>query len=224
MKNTAMTLLAGFALVATAQAGEDYSAKGKEVIPPPPAPCLWTWFAGGSVGQFTGDWDGEIYTLHVGAEYKCPTSKCSHAIFLEVGYTEDDGRLITNDQGIGYYDRYDYEASIMPITLNYKFECALTNSLNWYVGAGAGVALVDVDIDYTSYIRGTAVTSSSFSRDDTVFYAHIFAGLTYNINERFEIFGGARYVFMDDVNLGSGDIESPIDGEIHYELGARFNF
>ena len=34
---------------------------------------------------------------------------------------------------------------IIPITLNYKYECELSDKLNWYAGAGAGIALVDVD-------------------------------------------------------------------------------
>ncbi len=126
------------------------------------------------------------------------------------------------------YDRSDYEAQIIPITLNYKYECALTGNLNWYIGAGAGIALVDLDTEHTSYYMPgpDIVTNASSPRtrktsaDDTVFYAHIFAGLVYNISESFEVFGGARFIFMDDV-FGN---QSPLDEEIHYELGGRFNF
>ena len=39
----------------------------------------------------------------------------------------------------------------------------------------------------------------SESDDDTAFYGHIFAGLVYNVSDTFEVFGGARYIFMDDV-------------------------
>ena len=60
----------------------------------------------------------------------------------------------------------------------------------------------------------------SESDDDTAFYGHIFAGLVYNVSDTIEVFGGARFIFMDDV-LGG---DSPLDEEVHYELGARYNF
>lgn len=220
MKNTTMTLLAGIALAATAHAGDDYSSKGKEVIPPPPS-CLWTWFAGGSVGTVQSDWDEEIYTLHVGVERKCPNQSCTHAFFLEVGFTEKDDSIfiptsseLTNVQ----FGQISLEAEIIPITLNYKYECALSGNLNWYAGVGAGIALVDLD-------ASNGVSSASF--DDTTFYAHVFIGLVYNVSESFEIYGGARYVFMDDPDLTGFSVfdeRVSLDEEIHYEIGGRFNF
>jgi len=38
MKKTALTIFTGIAIASAAQAGPSYSPKGKEVIPPPPAP------------------------------------------------------------------------------------------------------------------------------------------------------------------------------------------
>ncbi|BDS07862.1 hypothetical protein NT6N_29020 [Oceaniferula spumae] len=224
MKNTALTLLTGLALATAAQAGSDYSSKGKEVIPPPAPSCLWTWFAGGSGGYVSGDWDEEIYTLHLGAERKCPGSDCSHAFYLEVGYTEKDGEIgIATAPGGPASLVYDVEVEIIPITLNYKYECALTGNLNWYVGAGAGIALYDADASH--------VQAPGQSFDDTLFYAHVFTGLVYNVSESFEIFGGVRYIFMDDPDLdigafgfASGEDEFSMDGDLHFELGARFNF
>ncbi|MBK1832135.1 outer membrane beta-barrel protein [Verrucomicrobiaceae bacterium R5-34] len=225
MKTTTISLLAGLTLVTAAQAGESYSPKGKTIIAPPPAPsCLWTWFAGGSYGKMDADhWDEDIYTLHLGIERTCVSNPCgSHAFFLEVGYTEKDEDLFiptsTNlTNGFDQYGNIDMEWEIIPITLNYKFECNLTGNLNWYVGAGAGIALVDFE------------ASSSYDNvdfDDTVFYAHIFAGLTYNVSESFEIYAGARYVIMDNPDLSGTvyDEVADLDGGIHYELGARFNF
>lgn len=207
MKKTVITLLSGLALATAAQAGPSYSAKGKDVVVTPPAPsCLWTWFAGGSAGYIGGDWKEDIYTLHIGAERTCPGSTASHAIFLEVGYTEKDYNFDEDAR------RHTASIDVVPITLNYKYENVLTGKLNWYVGAGAGVALVDIDIN-GPYING--------SDDDTAFYAHVFAGLTYNVSESFEIFGGARYIYMDDVFNSN---ESILDDEVQYELGARFNF
>ena len=217
MKNTALTLITGLALATATQAGTSYSSKGKEVIPPPPAaPCLWTWFAGGSVGHVTGDWDEEIYTLHVGAEYKCPTSNCSHAIFLEAGYTEKNDTFGLSSVPGGPPSFFEeIEAEIIPITLNYKYECSINENLSWYIGAGAGIALFE----------GT--TSIEGNQEDTVFYAHAFAGLTYNISESFELFAGAKYIFMDDPDFFTGsplEDDFTLDEGIQIELGARFNF
>lgn len=221
MKKTALPLLLGITLTAAAQAGEDYSAKsGKVVIPPPPPPtCLWTWFAGGSVGHLD-DWDEEMYTLHFGAERKCQGDQCSHALYLEVGYTEGDDVVgVSSVPGGAPSAFYDLEAEIIPITFNYKYECVLTDNLNWYVGAGAGIALVDVEV---------ASGNSSMDYDDTVFYGHIFAGLVYNFSESFEMFGGVRYILMDDPDVSGGggmiDPEVTLDEDFMFELGARFNF
>ncbi|MFK7911863.1 MAG: outer membrane protein [Akkermansiaceae bacterium] len=227
MKKTAITIITGVALAATAQAGDDYSAKGGKAVIPPPAPCLWTWFAGGSIGEVDGDWDESIYTAHLGKEYRCPDQSCTHSIFLEVGWTEKDENfsIARVNQGlvptrIGANARsVNLEAEIIPITINYKYECVLTGGLNGYIGAGAGIALVDLDINSN--------VGTSLSEDDTVFYAHIFAGLTYNFSESFEIFGGVRYIFMDDPNLtgfAPFDNQVELDGDLHYEIGARFNF
>ena len=214
MKLTTLATITGLALAATAQAGEETSAK--QVIAPIAALCDWSWFAGGSVGVIDGDdWDEDIYTLHIGKERKCAGDKCSQAIYLEVGFTESD---FTESEG-GVSEEPPITTStdieIIPITLNYKYECELSHKLNWYAGAGAGIALVDVDFEESS-----SNGSISESDDDTAFYGHIFAGLVYNVSDTIEVFGGARYIFMDDV-LGG---ESLLDEEVHYELGARYNF
>ena len=205
MNKTTLLLLTGLAFATSAQAGEDYSAKAPPVVVAPP--CLWTWFAAGSGGYIDNDWDEDIYTLQVGAELKCPDSSCSHAFYLEVGYTEKD-----ESSNVGRF-RANENLEIIPITLNYKYECALTGKLNWYVGAGAGAALVDYEVKVKG--RGNA------SDDDSTFYAHVFTGLVYNVSQSFEIFGGVRYIFMDDVFSG---FDSPLDEGVQYELGVRFNF
>ncbi|BDS07867.1 hypothetical protein NT6N_29070 [Oceaniferula spumae] len=226
MKTTILPLLTALAVTTAAQAGSDYSAKA---MPQAAAPsCLWSWFAGGSGGYLSGDWDEDIYTLHLGAERKCPGSDASHAIYLEVGYTEKNDSenfglsSALSEKIISFGGRIDYDVEIIPITLNYKYEQSLTGNLNWYIGAGAGIALYDAEISgrFVKLVNGG-------SQDDTVFYAHIFAGLTYNVSEAFEIYGGVRYVYMDDPDFFTGapieDDQSP-DGDLHLEIGARFNF
>ena len=218
MTKTTLTLLAGLALAASAQAGEDYSAKSAKVVIPPPAPCLWTWFAGGSVG-YLDEFDSEMYTLHVGAEYKCPTSSCSHAVYVEVGYADRNDGFKYDKQGQGYYNDVDIDTQLVPLTLNYKFECALTGNLNWYIGAGAGVAFIDVDATDTRYDTGRVTSKESESFDDTVFYGQLFAGLVYNFSDSFEAFGGGRYIYMTD----DTDFDNYGD-DWFYDLGFRFNF
>ena len=80
--------------------------------------------------------------------------------------------------------------------------------------------MVDVDYRRLLFSGGNGVLPLSESDDDTAFYGHIFAGLVYNVSDTIEVFGGARFIFMDDV-LGG---DSPLDEEVHYELGARYNF
>ena len=231
MKMKTLYALTSLALAATVQAGEEASAK--QVIAPPAPSCLWSWFAGGSVGYVSGDslfgsegasllglddWDEPIYTLHVGVERTCPGDNCSHAFFLEVGYTEQDESVSFSLGDEGTIDG-NFKTEIIPITLNYKYECSLSDSLNWYAGAGAGIALFDIDVNSTD-----GQTSESNSDDDAVFYAHIFVGVVYNISESFELFAGARYIFMDDVDVAGETTDAPLDGAAQYELGARYNF
>ncbi|MGB1874652.1 MAG: outer membrane beta-barrel protein [Akkermansiaceae bacterium] len=217
MKLKTITAITGLALVATAQAGEEAAAK--HVIAPIAPLCNWSWFAGGSVGVIDGDdWDEEIYTLHLGKERKCEGDKCSQAVYLEVGFTENDSTDVETIVGeVTTITTTTTDIEIIPITLNYKYECELSDKLNWYAGAGAGIALVDADIDTT--VSGDNAPTSE-SDDDEAFYAHIFAGLVYNVSDAVEVYGGARLILMDDV-LGE---DSPLDEELHYEIGARYNF
>ena len=239
MKINALFAIVSLAIVASAQAGEEASAK--HVVAPPAPSCLWSWFAGGSVGVIDGDdWDEEIYTLHIGKERKCVGSNGSHALFLEVGYTEEEesSRSVVNTPGEPIDDgdilpdtqettQLSLETEIIPITLNYKYESVLSGNFNWYAGAGAGIALVDIELkETTTTIQGDSNTSAvdNQSDDDVVFYAHIFAGVVYNLSDAWEVFGGARYIFMDDPDFGGDSIDAPLDEEVHYELGARYNF
>lgn len=220
MNKAALTILTGLAIAATAQAGEDYSAKAAPVVAP--APCLWTWFAGGS-GGYIDDIDNEMWTIHVGKEYKCPDSKCSHAIFLEVGWTSWDGSDIyrrdypykTTENG--RYD-IDLDFSVVPITINYKYECQLVNRLNWYIGGGLGVAISSIDIDFPG-------SSNDWDDSETNFFAQAATGLVWNISDSFEIFGGVRYLYMDgNDDVDGHDIPGILDDDFFYELGLRFNF
>lgn len=237
-RNTTITLLAGlagFALTAAAQAGDSYSAKGGKGIIPAPETCLWTWFAGGSVGYLT-DAHEEMYTLHAGVEYRStPNSRASHAMYLEVGFTNPEESKFRNLPG-PRSGVFKTDVDIIPLTVNYKYESALTDRLNWYVGAGGGVAFTDANVKLTRTLSGNVNKDRA---DDIVYFAHVFAGMTYDVSEAFEVFLGARYIFMDDpdfnASFGRGipadnhanDIlrsSGSINNDLLVELGARFNF
>lgn len=181
--------------------------------------CRLQWFTAASAGYLT-DWGEEMYQLQFGVERLCPHTDASHALYLELGLTNLDDSFQIDDtpQNIFTFVPLDIEVEIVPLTLNYKYEKPFSEKLSWYAGLGLGIAMVDLDIS-------TPTISEGF--DDTVFYGQVFTGLVYNVNESFEVFGGARYIFMDDPELtgfSSIDEKASIDGDVLLELGVRYNF
>ncbi len=231
MKLSAFILTAGLALASSCvQAGTTYTT-------PAPAPSvgIWEWFAGGSVGYLT-ELEEEMYTLHLGAEYINPNSQGTHAIYLEVGYTQDDADFSYNPPpGMtgGRTVKAAIDFDIIPITLNYKYEAPLMENLHWYLGIGAGIAIVDSSYDW-SWTQAVAPPfhrgSGSENGNEVQFYGHVFAGLTYEISDSFEIFGGVRYILMDDLDIETTALPDQsyhtagIDGDVLLELGLRYHF
>jgi len=226
MKLTTLITMTGFALAATAQAQEETYASSDS----------WAFFAGGSVGNVYGDfdktvglegWDSPIYTLQLGMQKKCIDADSSHnSLFLEVGYTDYSTKIIYNTGivlGTGVV-REDLDMEIVPITLNYKHEFYLSGEMNWYLGAGVGVAQVDTRLSNSSV---PSVVGRSFN--DTTLYGHIFAGLNYSYSEAFGVYGGLRYILMSDVDfsvlgISSFSDDSPLNSAVQYEFGVRINF
>lgn len=220
MTKQTLQMIGALAITASAYAGDSYSAKGPtEVMPPMAPPCGWNWFTGASAGQLL-DAEEQMYNLHFGTERSCSGDPATHAFFVEVGYANLDESYY-RETGTTQFENFagsNIETDIIPLTLNYKYERNLTGALNFYIGAGAGVAFVSTDVDSFSV---------SNSYDDTVFYAQAFVGLTYNFSPAFEIYGGARYIFMDDPDLtgfGPLDEEASLDSDVLLELGLRYNF
>jgi opacity protein-like surface antigen len=202
-------------------------------------PGHWSWFAGGSIGYLL-DNETEMYHIHLGTEYHAP-SGLSHGFFLEVGYAEGlDSQFAGNVSGNFENEAPDLEPGFatfngdlefMPVTFNYKLEGCFTDTFKWYVGAGIGAAFVDAD--YTATVTPVpggplfAPIGRSFSEDDTVFAAQIFAGVAWEATENFELYGGARYIYIDDPELSDTFTSAVIDVEIDdflLEAGFRFNF
>lgn len=195
-----------------------------EVIAPVPAPVpaepsLWSWFAGASAGYLL-DFEEPMYHLHAGVDTPWTIGGFNVALFGEIGYTEKD-----DSESIRYFDpnftapvliteTFDLDIEIIPLTFNIKLERPIANNLNFYVGAGVGAAFIDMDV--SSSLGGSA------SEDDTVFAAQIFAGLAYNVSASFEIYGGARWIYLDDAEFGGIDVD--LGDDFLVEGGLRFNF
>ena len=230
-----------------------------ETAPPAPAPCLFTWFAGGSIGYLT-EFEEPMYNLHVGTDTCWNLGGWNVALFAEIGYTERDedwsGRYVPPqtppvtsvpipDSSSDVLDDTDlegveagldeleqalyslagesvagtgYELSVLPITFNVKLERPLTGNLNAYFGGGLGAALVDLDVNLGDF--------GNFSDDDWVFTGQLFAGLNYNFNPNFEVYGGVRWIYLDDPSLSDRGISGTLDldDDFLFELGGRFNF
>ncbi len=117
-----------------------------------------------------------------------------------------------------------YDLVIVPITLNVKFERALTDQLNAYLAMGMGMADVGLDID------GGGLVGSA-SDHDWIFTGQVFGGLGYHVTPNVEVYGGARWIYYADPSF-SGTLNYGINGRLTLkmkddcliELGARYKF
>lgn len=217
------------------------------VAPAAKDPCLFTWFIGGSVGYLT-ELDEPMYHLHVGTDTCWNVGGWNVALFAEIGFTTKDNSWPNRYRGptpvpqeipqaillpdppksfdLGELESglsrlsslgggfTSYDLDIMPITLNAKLERPLTGNLNVYFGGGLGVALVDLSVNGGAW--------GNLSDDDWVFVGQLFAGLTYDFNPNFEVYGGARWIYYDDAKINQ--VTFKMDDDFLFELGARFNF
>jgi len=200
--------------------------------PPAPEP-LCSWFIGGSYGQLSGvdtslgndyenfiddfegfdvdDLDLDMYTLHFGrcfANVNC----WDFAAYLEVAY-------ITGDTNIsGVFDDgedlvrigTDVDLDIIPVTINFKVEHPIFGPVSAYLTGGVGYAWTSLDTD-------------DYSNDDGGFYAQASAGLIWNINESFELYGGVRWLHLQDLDIDE-DFDIELDDSFAWEVGLRYNF
>ena len=181
----------------------------KQVVAPTPDPCITTWFAGASVGYLT-ELETPMYNAHVGITNSYWNfAGWNTALYLEVGYANEDWNERQRDTDNG---PANIDCTVVPITANVKFERNLTGNLNAYIGGGLGVAYIGVDVP-------------GDSDSDWVFTAQLFAGLSYNVSQACEIYGGVRWIYLSDPSLygADRDIDQLQDNWL-IELGARFKF
>lgn len=203
MKNT---LLLSLLLAAPAFAGT--SEVVTESAPPPQiAEDTWSWFVGGTAGYLL-DAEEDMYTLQVGAKSPWIVGGWNVALFAEAGWTENHDAL----DGFGPLGfAGDNDLDIVPITGNVKFEKLISGGLSVYAGVGAGTAYLDADFETAAGRRHT---------DDWIFTAQAFAGLSYNVNDNFEVFGGARWIYYGDNDWAGVDL----DDDVLLEGGLRYHF
>lgn len=215
-------------VTATAFAGDS-----KEAIAPDSTPSPDVWFFGGSFGQFESgigsedfvlsdfnleelggvsdveDAEFDMYTLHIGRNLN-QLLGCDTAAYLEVGYLNgnmdvDAGSVSSSFDG----PLQEVDLEVVPVTLNVKLERRLFNPVSGYLTAGVGYAFTNRSVPAGSVRDGG-------------FYAQASFGLIYNINEDYEIYAGSRWMYLDSVDFGGGDLE--LDSALAWEVGLRYNF
>ena len=209
-------ILLSLVLGSAAHAG----TSAKEVIPPAPEPSLWNWFAGASAGYLV-DFEEDMYHAHFGVDLP-KNGAYQHSIFLEVGWTESEDSTTFNATSFpGGSATVRSETEIIPITINYKIERAFTDRFALYLGGGIGFAFVDYESTTTN---GLGVSNPTVSEDDTAFVAQIFGGVVYNVSDAFELYSGARWIYVDtDFAVPAGGVQA-LEDDVLLEGGVRFNF
>ena len=204
MKNTLLLSLI-FAVPALAGSSQVMT---ESYNPPPTQSSNWEWFVGGTAGYLL-EFDEDMYTFQLGANSPWSFNGWNVALFAEVGWTENHDAL--EDVGPVFGDE-DANLDIIPITFNVKLEKLISGGLAAYLGGGVGSSYVDGEFN--------TPLDPDDSADDWVLTAQVFAGLAYHVNDQFEVFGGARWIYFDDPDFGGVEL----DDDFLIEGGLRFHF
>lgn len=183
--------------------------------------CSNGWFAGAAFGQFTntdtsfGDIDLNMYAIHVGRDLEKQLFGCDLAAYLELG-------LMNGDRSIGFSDvgQANVDVDVVPLTLNFKAERELFYGLKGYASAGAGYAFSRVSFSGDTGEFLGPFSGASFG--DGGIYGQGSIGLSYDVTDNVEIFGGARYIVLDEIDFGVPGVDA--DNNVGYEVGLRYNF
>lgn len=191
---TSLTLALALAAPSIATAGEAEMTNTTTTS----APMTYTsqhqgWYLGGGA-DYLFDAEEPFYNGHLGYDFGNGSS-----LFLESGWIGEEEFVFP----------VNVDLDIVPITLNYKYEWMFNDRFGLYAGVGAGASNVDVNVGF-------------ISDDDWTLTAQAFAGLVYNVSENFEIYGGARYLWIDDPDLFGANLDKLDD--VGAGVGIRFNF
>lgn len=156
-----------------------------------------TFVTGADVGYLL-DSEEAYYTGRLGLQLKANESY-AHFLEAEVGYTKS-----TEAGG---------DASLLPVTLNYRLQGATTGAFSYYVGAGAGFARVRAD--------GVSI-NGPVRLHDTSFAAQGFAGITYQATPSVALNVGAKYIWIDDAKLAGTPVK--VGDDVALSAGLTFKF
>ena len=139
------------------------------------------------------------FTARAGFDLKTDTA-AAHQLALEVGYTQDHAS--------------GAKSSLLPVTLNYRFETAPgAGPFGYYAGVGAGVA--------HTRLEGVSINGPVTLSDDS-FAAQAFAGVTYRITPAATLSLGAKYIWVDDVKLAGTKLD--VGDDVALQAGFSFRF
>jgi opacity protein-like surface antigen len=144
------------------------------------------------------DSEEAYYAGRLGFEFH-GDSAASHQLEVEVGYTES--RVAGG------------EASLLPVTLNYRFVTGTTGAWGYYAGLGAGFA--------RTHVNGVSTGGGVRLRDES-FAAQAFAGVEYRLTPVVALTAGLRYIWVEDVTLASTRVE--VGDDVAASVGLRFKF
>ncbi|MCW1883234.1 porin family protein [Luteolibacter flavescens] len=196
MKYTTLLASALALSITAAHAGDAVATSPQTYSSPMTNPDHIGWYLGAGVDYLT-DAEEAFYNGHVGYDFGNGSS-----LFLESGW-------IGQDESPSFFFPFSTDVDVVPVTLNYKYEYKFTEKFGFYVGAGAGASYVDVN-------------AGPLSDDDWVLTLQGFAGVVYNVSETFEVYAGARYMWLDDVSLFGANVDDLDD--VGVGAGIRFNF
>jgi len=216
------------------------SSKAVIEAAPEPAPTLWQWFAGGSFGQFSidgsssfdgtgfipgatagsfrteiSDVDLDMYSLHLGRPIKSAAG-FDLAAYFEVAWLTGDFtatgifNFAANNVDLVLF-RENFDLDIVPVTLNLKAERNLYGPVGAYLSGGLGYAW-------------TSISGVGDDENGGGFYAQAAAGLVWNVNSSVDIYGGARWVYLSDLEFGDDDFGFGLDNQLGWEIGLRYKF
>lgn len=124
------------------------------------------------------DAEEEYISGRIGHAFKSDDSLVHH-VELELGYTSQ------KEAGA--------KGSFMPVTVNYRAESIAANKLGFYFGGGAGFARTKVSFP------GSGVPTISDS--GTSFALQGFVGVSYQVSTNGAFHLGAKYIWIDDVDI-----------------------
>jgi opacity protein-like surface antigen len=120
------------------------------------------------------------------------------AVELESGYMEVSDAEVS---GFGFNNiNVDGEFRQIPILVNAVYNCDITDTVGFYIGAGAGVVWSEAEVDAVGPFNNL-----DFSTDDWNFAAQAKAGVSFHLNESTSLNIGYRFLYGQDAVGGQDD-------------------